>query len=44
LQHLAVAVGGIRCQSLRQLAITCAIAFDHVSGRELSPYSRIFLK
>ena len=33
LQQFAVAVGGIRRQRLRQVAVTFAIAFDHVSGR-----------
>src|SRR5215475_12249933 len=32
LQQFAVAVGGIRGQSLGQVTVTFAIAFDHVSG------------
>ena len=33
LQQFAVAVGGIRGQSLGQVAVTFAIALNHVSGR-----------
>src|SRR5215469_11544955 len=33
LQQFAVAVGGIRRQSLRQVAVTFTISLDHVSGR-----------
>ena len=33
LQQFAVAVGGVRRQRLRKIAVTFAMAFDHVSGR-----------
>src|SRR5437773_2809436 len=33
LQQFAVALGGVRGQRLRKIAVTFAIAFDHVAGR-----------